>query len=793
MKVSESWLREYVDFGADTKDLVARLTMAGLEVDSTSSVAGQFSGVVVGKIVSCEAHREAKKLKVCQVTTDHNQSFQVVCGAPNARAGLKVAFATVGARLPDGSTIGLVDLRGVQSYGMLCSAAELELSDDDGGIIELPDDARPGEDLKDYLELNDNIIDIDLTPNRGDCLSLLGLARETAVLYETDYSTPPCTVVSNLTETTFPVSLSEPLACSCYVGRVIENIDNQQASPIWLQEKLRRSGIRSVNPVVDVTNYVMLELGQPLHAFDHDQLKGCIDVRYAREQERLTLLGGSEIELNKDTLVIADQNGALALAGIMGGAGSGTSLNTNNIFLESAHFNPLVIAGKARQYALNTDSSHRFERGVDPELPHRAIERATALLLDIVGGQPGPTSVSENISSVAEKPKVMLRKARLSQQLKLDIADGFVTDTLGKLGIEITENSDQGWLCQMPSWRFDLAIEADLIEEIARIYGYDKLPTAISSMPIHIKIDNEQQTSLMSINRLMITRGYIEAITYSFVDEQLQKLVSPNTQSVALLNPISADMGVMRNSLIPGLLLALKYNLSRQQEDVRLFEAGQRFVSIDIEGQEDVISGVITGRRYGQGWSSPNAEVDFYDVKGDVEALLSLTGALSNIRFEPGIHTALQPGQSLSIIDSSLKTAGYVGKLHPDIVKKLDLDQNIFVFELELKYINSGALPKFVEITRFPKVNRDISIIVDQSVSYAALREAVEANAGDLLSDLKVFDVYQGKHIENNRKSVALSLTFQLNSRTLTDQEVQSAVDSVVSALAKVHSATLRG
>ncbi len=793
MKFSEAWLRECVSLDTDTEELVARMTMAGLEVDGTEAAADDFSCVVVAEIESIEAHPQAEKLKVCQVSIGNGASIQVVCGAPNARAGLRVAFARVGARLPGSIDIGEAQLRGVTSLGMLCSGAELGLSDDDSGLLELAEDAPLGEELRQYLSLDDTVIEVDLTPNRGDCLSILGLAREMGVLYETPYTMAVEEMLKPSIESTFPVTLPNPDACPRYAGRVIEGIDISQPSPSWLQEKLRRGGIRSIDAVVDVTNYVMLELGQPMHAFDLDNLEGGIDVRLAKSGESLTLIGGADTRLDEETLVIADQSGPLALAGIMGGASSGVSSKTTNIFLESAHFNPLNIAGKARQYALHTDSSHRFERGVDAELPLRALERASKLLLAIVGGQTGPSVVTEDVSCLPEAHRILLRKTRLSQQLRLDLEQSFVSDILERLGIHVEEVSEEGWLCVSPSWRFDISIEADLIEEIARIYGYDKLPVATPNMPLQTTVPREVITPLAKIKQFMTGRDYFEAITYSFVDAELQKLVNPVDPGVPVSNPISADMGMMRTSLLTGLLLALKHNLNRQQLRLRLFETGQRFIAGDTLAHQEMIAGVITGSRYGEGWANENDPVDFYDLKGDLEALLSFTGADGSVTFKLGEHPALQPGQSVIILDKSLKTIGYGGKLHPNIENYLGINQSVFIFELDIDAIAGGILPAFSEITRFPSSKRDIALLVGQDVSFDELRKTVENSNAKYLTELKVFDVYEGKHIENNRKSIALSLTFQDNSRTLGDDEVNSAVATVVTALTEGCFAQLRG
>lgn len=791
MKFSEAWLRELVTINADTKALVEKLTMAGLEVDGTEPAAA-FRGVKVGEVLRTQAHPNAENLQICDVASGDGGFVPVVCGAPNARQGLKVAYAPVGATLPDGTVIEKVTLRGVESHGMLCSAAELNLADDNSGILELSSVAEVGLDLTECLALDDTIIEVDLTPNRGDCLSMLGLAREAAALYGASLTIKPPTPVAAVGKQTFEVTLMASSACPRYAGRVITNVDNTRAVPQWLTEKLRRSGIRSVDAVVDVTNYVMLELGQPMHAFDLDKLQDGIEVRYARAGETLTLLGGAQVILDTETLVIADSGKALAMAGILGGEGSGVTAQTTAVFLESAHFNPLSIAGKARHYGLHTDSSHRFERGVDPELPARAIERATELLLNICGGEPGPVVVNEAEAALPARVDCVLRRARLHQQLGVELGDTRVVNILNGLGIETCEQAG-GWACKIPSWRFDLGIEADLVEEVARMYGYNHLPVSTLSMPLQISADEEQLTPLNAIKHLLVARDYIEAITYSFVDDKLQQQVSPGVNAVALMNPISADMDVMRTSLATGLLLALRHNLNRQQTRVRLFESGQCFVAGDETAQEDRLGGVVTGPRLAECWAAGDETVDFFDVKGDVEAVLSLTGADSRLVFRAGEHPTLQPGQTLLIDNQQGRAVGYAGKVHPHLEKALGLSQPAYLFELSLSAINQRELPQYREITRFPAVRRDIAVLVDPEVAFGDLRHTVMQNSGPYLRDLKVFDVYHGKHIENNRKSVALGLTFQHNSRTLTDQEVGLAMDAVIAALENDYSAKLRG
>ncbi len=793
MKFSESWLRELTNPNITTEKLIAQLTMAGLEVDGVEPAA-TFENVVVARIQSVAAHPKADKLKVCQVDCGGSESIQIVCGAPNAREGLVTAFAQVGAVLPGGINITEATLRDVASFGMLCGGDELALNDDASGIIELPDDAPLGLDLRDYLSLNDQIIEVDLTPNRGDCLSIQGLAREVGVLNQLTPDFVSIPTVDASIESELAIKLTAESACSRYVGRVIQGIDISQPSPLWMQEKLRRSGIRSIDAVVDVGNYVMLELGQPMHAFDFGALRGGIDVRFSQAAESLTLLDGTDVNLKAETLLVADQNGPLAIAGIMGGKSSAVSTETKSIFLEAAHFMPLALAGKAREYGLHTDSSHRFERGVDPQLPQVAIERATALLLDIVGGEAGPV-VSVGNSSDQSPVVITLRKSRLEQQLNLTLDDALITDMLSRLGLGVKQNAEQSWICDVPSWRFDLSIEADLIEEVARIYGYDKLPVTTVNMSAEIQAAAEGSTALSDIRQVLISRDYQEAITYSFVDPELQNLITPDTLGIAVANPISADMSVMRTSLLPGLLSTTKFNLNRQQSRVRLFESGLRFVK-DASGdlvQERMLAGVISGKRSAEAWTGSGDAVDFYDIKGDVEAVLAYCGVQESLVLKEGEYTAFQPGQTLVLENAKGDVVGHIGKLHPSVERALGLSQTAFAFEVVLSEITEGPIPAFSEVSKYPAVRRDISLSVSQQVAISTLLSAVKNCAGEFLVDLKIFDVYEGEHIEKGRKSIALGLTFQGKSRTLNDTEVDAAMDAVIKTLAVSHDANLRG
>ena len=790
MKFSEQWLREWVNPSISSDELVAQITLAGLEVDGVESAAGEFSGVIVGQIVSAEQHPNADKLRVCQVS-DGATETQVVCGAPNARVGIKVAFATVGAVLPGNFKIKQAKLRQEDSFGMLCSAAELEINDENDGIMELAVDAPLGADIREYLNLNDKIIDVDLTPNRGDCLSIAGLAREVGVLNSLDITAPEHTELAPQIEDIFPVRVNAAEHCPRFLGRVLNNIDITQTSPLWLQEKLRRCDLRSIDPVVDVTNYILLEMGQPMHAYDLDKVNGSIIVRMAGQGEHLTLLDGQKVELTNETLVIADSEGVLGMAGIMGGADTGVSAATHNIFLEAAFFNPISIAGKARSYGLHTDASHRFERGVDYDQQRQAMDRATMLLQSIVGGEAGPIVEQASAEHLPSLNEVTLRKARLESLLAYKIDDQKVLDILTRLGLSLVSSNDESWTFTAPSWRFDIAIEADLVEEVARVYGYNNLPSTnpVASMEMSSKPEVERPLSIL--RRHMVSRGYQEAITYSMVEPGLLAKFDNINKPVALVNPISADMAVMRTSLWPGLVQALQHNQNRQQSRVRLFETGQRFIPSD-QGlqQQDVFAGLIYGARHPESWHGKDQPVDYFDAKGDLESLLQMGG--QSFSFEAAEHLALHPGQSAAIkLDGA--TVGYLGAMHPGLVKDLDLHGPVFMFEVDLASISMGLLPAYQTLSKFPEMRRDLAIVLDQQISVAKVTDYIQFSAGEWLKSVRLFDVYQGPGIEAGQKSLALGLTWQHPERTLTDDEVNQWVEEVVKDLSQNAGASLRG
>ncbi len=790
MRFSEAWLREFVNPPLSTDQLVRQLTMAGLEVDGVEPVAGEFSGVVVGEILTLSQHPQADRLRVCQVAAGSVGPLTIVCGASNVEAGMKAPLALEGGVLPDGTKIAKSSLRGVESFGMLCSAKELGLEDSQNGLMALPGDAPIGADLREYLQLNDVAIEIDLTPNRADCLSVEGIAREVALLNGIDRNPPSFKATEASCADTFPVAVDAPDDCPRYLGRLIKNLDRNAGTPLWMRERLRRSGLRSLGPLVDVTNYVLLELGQPLHAFDAAKLDGGIRVRHGTPGEKLVLLNGQEITLADDVLVIADEKRPLALAGVMGGDDSSVDDATTDIFLECAFFTPASIMGKARRYGLSTDSSHRFERGVDPQLQYRAIERASQLLLEIAGGLAGPIIESVSETHLPTRRPILLRESRVEKMLGLVIPRNQLTGLLTRLGLEVEELAG-GWQATPPGFRFDLAIEADLIEEICRVYGYDNIPKRNPASRMELQAVSEALLDVERIKDLLVDRGYQEAITYSFVEPAMLAKIEPELEAIALRNPISSDMAVMRTGLWCGLLDAALKNINRQQTRVRLFEAGLRFNR--TEGsivQEKSLAGLSLGSAWEEQWGVKTRLVDFFDIKSDLEAILRLAGHETPAMFASNKHPALHPGQSAEIILAG-QHLGWLGMLHPKVEKELGFETRVFLFELDQNRLLNRNIPVFKPLSKFPQVRRDIAIIAEDQVTAAALRQCVE-NLSPLIRNVLVFDVYQGAGIESGKKSVALGLVLQDDVETLTDAKVDGVITVVLARLAEEFNATLR-
>lgn len=794
MIISESWLREWVDSGLTTDELAASLTMAGLEVDGIAPVAREFSGIIVAEVRQVTQHPDADKLRVCSVF-DGEHEQQVVCGAPNVVPGMKAPFATVGATIETGQSkplkITKAKLRGVESHGMLCSAEELGLEESSEGLMELPSDAPVGQNFHAYLQLSDSMIELDLTPNRGDCLGMRGIAREVGVVSRKEVREPTVNAVEPVHAEEFPVTISETEACPRYLGRVIRNIKLNARSPLWMQEKLRRSGLRSIDPIVDVTNFVLMELGQPMHAFDFEKLSGKICVRMAGDGESITLLDGKEIALSTDTLVIADAEKPVAMAGVMGGLATAVSDATEHVFLECAFFAPLSIAGRARAYGLHTDAAHRYERGVDFELQHRAMERATELLLDIVGGEPGP--ITEAIGTLPERNTVRLRFASIKKDLGVTISAQEVAEILSRLGFVITAQDNQSIEVEVPSYRFDVSIEADLIEELARIFGYDNIPQTAGLSAQRFPESSETTIETNRLREHLVALGYQEIISYSFIDPALSELITGSQQTISLQNPISEEMGVMRCSLLPGLLSSYQHNANRQHERLRFFETGLVFQRNGEEIQQEArVGGLIAGSQLPKSWSNGRDQSDFYDLKGDVEVLLGLGGKTGQLSFFPVAEYGYHPGQCAEIRNPKGERVGVLGALHPAIQRKLDLDQSVFGFELRLVSLLEARMPHVSALSKYPEVQRDMAIVIDEAVSADSISNLVRASAGEFLTDLRIFDVYQGDAIAKGQKSVALGLTWQHPSRTLSDEEITAIISNCVNALQEQFNADLR-
>ncbi len=791
MKVSEQWLREWVDPEVDTDTLISQLTTAGLEVGGVQPAAGNFSGVVVGKIMDVQTHPNAERLTVCRINDGQSESLQVVCGAVNVRVGMKAPFAQVNAKLPGDITIRKTKIRGIESFGMLCSGPELGMADSTGGVVDLPSEAPTGAAVTDYLGLDDRIIKLDLTPNRGDCLGMLGVAREVAAINGMDFQEWHSPGVEALIEDTLLIELNTPEHCPVYTGRIVKDINPCAETPVWMRERLRRAGLRTISPVVDITNYVLLESGQPMHAFDLRKLTGSIRVRMAQSFEKLTLLDGREVELDDDVLVIADEKQALAMAGIMGGQYSAVSDQTQDVFLEAACFNPLTIAGKARRYDMYTDSSHRFERGVDPTLQMKAMERATGLLLEICGGLAGPVKQVSSQTDWLMRDEIPLTSEKIQKLLGVELSTKQIELYLSRLQISYTGGNGK-WSAIAPSHRFDLNIEVDLIEEIARLYGYDNIPQTLPEVPQTMVAQPECQLTMDSLKNVMVERGWQEAITYSFIEPQLQEILSPDRPAVDLSNPLSNELSQMRTSHWTGLLTALRHNQNRQQRQIRLFEAGLNFIETpDGIDQQSWFSGIASGPYAEEHWSSDSRLIDFYDVKGDIEALFSHARTYHRLTFKADKHAALHPGQAAKIYHDE-NPVGWLGVLHPEAEKNLSIEGPVILFEIKGSALLDAAPRQFAPISRFPSIRRDLAIIVDEAVTSDEILAVIQQIEDKAIQKSWIFDIYRGREIEPGRKSVALGLIFSDYSSTLTDQAVETAISKIISSLAEKINAILR-
>ncbi|WP_022943022.1 phenylalanine--tRNA ligase subunit beta [Psychromonas hadalis] len=794
MKFSEAWLREWVNPEISSEELQHQITMAGLEVDGVEAVAGEFTKIIIGEVVECGSHPDADKLQVTKINVGGDELIDIVCGAKNCRLGLKVAVAMVGAVLPGDFKIKKAKLRGQPSFGMLCSESELGMAESAEGILELPLDAPIGLSVREYLNLDDVTIDVDLTANRADCLGIAGLAREVGVLNSMSATEPTWDNVAVSIDTEVAINLQAPEACPRYLGRVIKGINQDVTTPLWMVEKLRRCGVRSVDAIVDITQYVLLEFGHPMHAFDLAKLDGGIEVRLANQDEKLTLLDGKEVKLNSDTLVIADQSKALAMAGIFGGQDSGVQAQTTDIFLESAFFAPLAIAGRARSYGLHTDASHRYERGVDPTLQTKAIERATQLLVEICGGQVGPITEAVSEENLPVQATISLRRHKLDRLIGHVVEDARVTEILTQLGCVVTF-SDDTWTVVAPTYRFDMEIEEDLIEEVARVYGYNNIPNIAPQAALTMPVHNESVLTLSKIRNVLVNREFNEAITYSFVDPDKQLKLHPEADALILPHPISKDMSAMRVSLLTGLLESVSKNQKRQQPRVRLFETGLRFVKDENAengiNQQAMLSGVIIGNLHDQHWDIESRNVDFFDLKADLESVLDLCVDGVSFEFKAEKHSALHPGQSAAIYRDG-KNIGYIGALHPNHMKPFAIKGTPIVFEVELEAISTRQLPAAGDISKYPANHRDLAFVVDKKIDAGKVLKFIEKIGGTQLVGLNLFDVYEGQGVIEGCKSLAIGLILQDTTRTLEEQEIVDSVKAIVEAVSAEFNASLR-
>ncbi|MEL1263773.1 phenylalanine--tRNA ligase subunit beta [Pseudoxanthomonas putridarboris] len=792
MKFSENWLRSHVPTQATREELVATLTAIGLEVEDVAALGDGLANVMVARIVECAKHPEADRLQVCQVDAGQGELLQIVCGAPNARAGLRAPLAMVGANV-GGIAIKAARLRGVESNGMLCSARELGIDADASGLLELPDDAPIGTAIADYLGLPDASIEIKLTPNRADCFGVRGIAFDVAAACGSDVVAFDATPMPALTDKALAVELHAGADAPRYCGRIIEGVNAAAKTPVWMAERLRRSGVRPVSLLVDITQYVMLELGQPMHAFDRDLLSGPVGVRRSRDGETVKLLDGRDAALDDGFLVVTDADHVVALAGVMGGFDTRVTDATTNVFLEAAHFAPAAIIGRGRKLGLHTDASHRFERGVDPELPRQAIEVATRLVVELAGGAPGPVTEAELPEHLPKPTAILLRKARIARVLGIEIADADVERILRALGMQVAAVAE-GWSVVAPSRRFDIAIEEDLIEELARIHGYDRIPTTLPGGATRIAAPSETRVEASTVRRQLAAREFIETVNYAFVDASLLKQWGVTDGAVPLANPLSAELGVMRTHLLPGLVSVLQRNVARQAGRVRLFEAGNVFAAPAVQGQAPTetsrIAAAACGDAVAEQWGQPARKVDFHDLKGDLESLAALAGA--TLEFRASTAGFGHPGRSADVYRDG-RRIGWIGQLHPRLQRALDLDAEVVAFELDLALLSERPLPRASELSRYPSVRRDLAFVVADTVPWAALAATVRAAAGPLLRDVQVFDRYVGQGVESGQKSLAMGLILQDNSRTLTDREVEQVVADVVAAIGAGHGARIRG
>ena len=793
MKVSEQWLREWVNPQADTQQLIETLSMAGLEAESCGPVAPAFSGVVVGDIVTCCPHPDARKLQIAEVSTGQ-QTFQVVCGAANARPGIKVPFALPGARLPGSINIEETTLRGVRSSGMLCGADELGLAGEKSdGLMELDCGSPTGTDIRTALSLDDTVINIDLTPNRGDCLSIAGIAREVSALFGTPANQPEEPTVAPTINDTCTVKVACPKGCPRYLARIVRDVSVQVRTPDWMAQRLHRAGLRLVDPVSDITQYVMLELGQPLHGYDLDRIGSGLEVRYAQPAETVELLDGSQQTLQDNTLVVANDEQVLCIAGVMGGAKSGIGAQTRNVVLESAFFDRIALAGQARRYGLHSDAANRFERGVDFHLQRKAMERATALIVAVCGGEPGPVTEVVSEQELPILQTITFHHRQIGETLGIDIPASRITEILTSLGLGVEALASDRWSVSIPGWRFDLSGAEDLVEEVGRVYGYDQLPETPLRSSLQMAHLPEQRLTTAGMGRILMARGYHEAINFSFIDPALHALFDRDDNAQVLSNPISSEMAVMRTSLLPGLVNAARYNINRQQSRVRLFERGQTFRQCKGElTQSEWLGGVLYGQRYPESCHDPRDSVDFFDIKGDLQAIIASTGQGQRYHFEQDEqHPALHSGQSARIMLDQQRV-GIMGALHPRVARHLGITGPLYLFEIAVDSLIHAEVPILQELSCFPELRRDLALLVHQSVPASAIESVIRSHAGDWLQQVRIFDLYTGAGVDEGLKSIAVGMTLCSHEQTLQEEEINGVMTDVMRALTEQTGAVLR-
>ena len=791
MKISENWLRTWVNPAIDSEALSDQLTMLGLEVDDLTPAAKPFTGVVVGEVLTVEQHPDADRLRVTTVNIGSGEPLQIVCGAPNVRAGMKAPVATIGAVLPGDFKIKKGKLRGVESQGMLCGASEIDLEDKIDGLLELPDDAPVGVNIREYLNLDDHVIDISITPNRGDCFSIRGIAREIGVINQLPVTAPEIQeVAATIADQKQVVITTE--GCPRYLGRVIKNVNTKAPTPAWMEQALARSGIRQHSILVDITNYVLMELGQPLHAFDGGKVQGSVHVRQATAAEKLVLLNEQDVELSENVMVIADDAKALAIAGIMGGLSSSVTDATTEIFLESAFFAPLAIAGRARSFGLHTDASQRYERGVDFELPMIAMHRASQLIAELAGGEFGPITVAEQTALLPKREAIELNQAQVDQLLGYKVESDFITDALQRLGCEVTVKAQGEWTVVPPSHRYDMAIYQDLIEEVARIHGYDNIQMSLPVIDVKLA-KHQDQFELPQLRQTLVTLGYQEAISFSFADLKLEKQLNSQVNPLALANPISSDLAVMRSTLLSSLIPCVQYNINRQQSRVRFFELGLRFdyqnaQNIDDLKQIPTLAMIAVGSKQAESWHAKPQAMDFFDLKGEVEEVLA--AGRVQVEYVRSEREWLHPGQSAEILVNG-QSIGYLGRLHPSLENALDLGTT-WVAELDQSAVLQTYVSNFTELSRFPSVRRDIALVISDKINVSEIQQLIEKTGGELLDSNWLFDVYTGQGVEQGKRSLAFALLWQHPTRTLEDAEIKSGMDHIIQVLESTYQATLR-